>query len=167
MYEPWSGTILYDGKPRKDINRHVFVNSLAVIDQDVVLFDGTVADNVKMWDESIEDFSMILACNDVQMHEEIAARPKAYDTLVAENGKNFSGGQRQRLEIAAALAKEPTMLIMDEATSALDAETEKIFLTRLTNQAHDKTIIIVTHKKEVCKYVSGVITIKLLRESDI
>ena len=96
LYEPWSGTILYDGKPRKDINRHVFVNSLAVIDQDVVLFDGTVADNVKMWDESIEDFSMILACNDVQMHEEIAARPKAYDTLVAENGKNFSHWQRSR-----------------------------------------------------------------------
>lgn len=133
LYDPWEGEILYDGKPRKDINRSVFVNSVAVIDQDVVLFDGTVADNVKMWDESIEDFSMILACHDVQMHEEIASRPKAYDTVVSENGKNFSGGQRQRLEIAAALAKEPTVLIMDEATSALDADTEQKVMQSLRN----------------------------------
>lgn len=144
LYDPWEGTILYDGKPRKDINRSVFVNSVAVIDQDVVLFDGTVADNVKMWDESIEDFSMILACNDVQMHEEIAARPKAYDTPVSENGKNFSGGQRQRLEIAAALAKEPTVLIMDEATSALDADTEQKVMQAIRNLG--VSFIVIAHR---------------------
>ena len=144
LYDPWQGEILYDGKLRKDINRSVFVNSVAVIDQDVVLFDGTVADNVKMWDESIEDFSMILACNDVQMHEEIASRPKAYDTVVSENGKNFSGGQRQRLEIATALAKEPTVLIMDEATSALDADTEQKVMQALRNLG--VSLIVIAHR---------------------
>ena len=144
LYDPWEGCILYDGKERKDINRSVFVNSVAVIDQDVVLFDGTVADNVKMWDESIEDFSMILACNDVQMHEEIAARPRAYDTPVSENGKNFSGGQRQRLEIAAALAKEPTVVIMDEATSALDADTEQKVMQSVRNLG--VSLIVIAHR---------------------
>ena len=144
LYDPWSGSIFYDGKLRKDINRQVFVNSLAVIDQDVVLFDGTIADNVKMWDESIEDFSMILACNDVQMHEEIASRPKAYDSIVTENGRNFSGGQRQRLEIAAALAKEPTVLIMDEATSALDAETEAKVMRSIRNLG--MSLIVIAHR---------------------
>ena len=157
LYDPWEGTILYDGKTRKEINRSVFVNSVSVIDQDVVLFDGTVADNVKMWDESIEDFSMILACNDVQLHEEIAARPKAYDTPVTENGKNFSGGQRQRLEIAAALAKEPTVLIMDEATSALDADTEQKVMQAIRNLG--VSFIVIAHRLSTIRNCDEIIVL--------
>ena len=100
LYEPWEGEVLFDGKPRKDIDRMTFVNSVSVINQDVTLFEGTIADNIKMWDESIEDFAMVLASNDAQIHEEIMERPGAYQGEVAERGKNFSGGQRQRIEIA-------------------------------------------------------------------
>ena len=124
LYEPWEGEVLFDGKPRKAIDRMTFVNSVSVVNQDVTLFEGTIADNVKMWDNSIEDFTMVLACNDAQIHQEIMERPGAYQGIVTERGKNFSGGQRQRIEIATALAKEPTILLMDEGTSALDPQAE-------------------------------------------
>ena len=93
--------------------------------------------------------------------------PNGLDTAIGEGGLGISEGQAQRIAIARSFLRPGKVILMDEPTSALDAETEKMFLTRLTNQAHDKTIIIVTHKKEVCKYVSDVITIKLLRESGI
>ena len=116
LYEPWEGEVLFDGKPRKEIDRMTFVNSVSVVNQDVTLFEGTIADNVKMWDESIEDFAMVMACNDAQIHHEIMERPGAYQGTVMERGKNFSGGQRQRIEIATAIAKEPTIMLMDEGT---------------------------------------------------
>ena len=87
LYEPWEGEVLFDGKPRKAIDRMTFVNSVSVINQDVTLFEGTIADNVKMWDESIEDFAMVLACNDAQIHHEIMERPGAYqDSYRADQG---------------------------------------------------------------------------------
>lgn len=144
LYQPWSGEILFDGKPMKDINRNTFVNSVSVVDQDVVMFEGTVADNIKMWDESIEDFSMILAANDAQIHKDIASRPGAYQTHMEGQGRNFSGGQRQRLEIAAALAKEPTVLILDEATSALDTNTEEMVMQAIKRLG--VTLIIIAHR---------------------
>jgi ABC-type bacteriocin/lantibiotic exporter with double-glycine peptidase domain len=146
LYEPWEGEVLFDGKPRKAIDRMTFVNSVSVINQDVTLFEGTIADNVKMWDESIEDFAMVLACNDAQIHEEIMERPGAYQGTVAERGKNFSGGQRQRIEIATALAKEPTIVLMDEGTSALDPKTE----TKVMEHLYDMgiTLIMIAHRLE-------------------
>ena len=146
LYEPWEGEVLFDGKPRKAIDRMTFVNSVSVINQDVTLFEGTIADNVKMWDESIEDFAMVLACNDEQIHEEIMERPGAYQGTVAERGKNFSGGQRQRIEIATALAKEPTIVLMDEGTSALDPKTE----TKVMEHLYDMgiTLIMIAHRLE-------------------
>ena len=146
LYEPWEGEVLFDGKPRKAIDRMTFVNSVSVVNQDVTLFEGTIADNVKMWDDSIEDFAMVLACNDAQIHHEIMERPGAYRGVVAERGKNFSGGQRQRIEIATALAKEPTVLLMAEGTSALDPETEAKVMGHLYDMGI--TTIMIAHRLE-------------------
>ena len=124
LYEPWSGEILFDGKPISQIDHSAFTGSVAVVDQDITLFEDTISNNIKMWDTSIEDFEMIMAARDAQIHEDIMQRDGGYQYRIAEGGKNFSGGQQQRLEIARVLAQDPTMIIMDEATSALDARTE-------------------------------------------
>ncbi len=146
LYEPWEGEVLFDGKSRKEIDRMTFVNSVSVVNQDVTLFEGTIADNVRMWDESIENFAMVLACNDAQIHHEILERPGAYQGAVMERGKNFSGGQRQRIEIATALAKEPTILLMDEGTSALDPQTEAKLMKHLYDMG--MTMIMIAHRLE-------------------
>lgn len=124
LYKPWSGEILFDGKPLSQIQKNVFYGSVSVVDQDVILFEDTIENNIKMWDNSIEDFEMILAARDAQIHEDIMARPKGYRHRLLEGGRDFSGGQRQRIEIARVLAQDPTVIILDEATSALDAKTE-------------------------------------------
>ena len=124
LYQPWSGEILFDGKPASEIDRSVFTGSVAVVDQDIILFEDPIADNIKMWDNSIEDFEMILAARDAQIHTTILQREDGYRHKMVEGGKDFSGGERQRMEIARVLALDPTIIIMDEATSALDARTE-------------------------------------------
>ena len=144
LYEPWEGEVLLDGMPVGQMNPAVRNNSLSVVNQDITLFEGTIADNIKMWDDSIEDFSMVLAANDAQIHRDIANRPGAYQTLLTENGKNFSGGQRQRIEIATALAKDPTILIMDEGTSALDPKTEELVMQHLGMLGI--TLILIAHR---------------------
>ena len=158
LYEPWEGEILYDGKPRNTIDRMAFVNSVSVINQDVTLFEGTIADNVKMWDESIEDFAMVLACNDAQIHEEIMERPGAYQGIVSDRGNNFSGGQRQRIEIATALAKEPTILLMDEGTSALDPETESKVMEHL--YAQGMTLVLIAHRLDTIRQCDRIFVIE-------
>ena len=149
LYEPWEGEVLFDGKLRKDIDRMTFINSVSVVNQDVTLFEGTIAENVKMWDDSIEDFAMVMACNDAQIHHEIMERPGAYQGTVAECGKNFSGGQRQRIEIATALAKEPTIFLMDEGTSALDPHTEAKVMENLYGLG--MTMIMIAHRLDTIK----------------
>ena len=144
LYEPWEGEVLLDGIPIQQVNRAVKINSLSVVNQDITLFEGTVADNIKMWDESIEDFSMVMAANDAQIHQDIAERPGAYQTQLSENGKNFSGGQRQRIEIATALAKDPTILIMDEGTSALDPKTEELVMQHIRDL--NITTVLIAHR---------------------
>ncbi len=144
LYKPWSGEILYDGRPLKEIDRNVFTGSIAVVDQDIILFEDTIANNIKMWDSSIEDFEMILAARDAQLHEDIMLREGGYQCKLTEGGKNFSGGQRQRLEIARVLAQDPTIIIMDEATSALDAKTEHDVVKAIKERGI--TCIIVAHR---------------------
>ncbi len=144
LYKPWSGEILFDGKPIDEINRSVFTGSLSVVDQDIILFEDTIANNIKMWDNSIEDFEMILAARDAQIHGDIMLREGGYQYKLMEGGKDFSGGQRQRLEIARVLAEDPTIIIMDEATSALDAKTEYEVVNSIKNRGI--TTIVVAHR---------------------
>ncbi len=144
LYQPWEGEILFDGKHRNEINADEFTNSVAMIDQHVVMFDDTIMANIKMWDSSIEDFAMVLACRDAQVREEVITRPEGFNTRLMKGGKNFSGGQLQRIEIATALAREPVILIMDEATSALDAETEKRIMDSIRMMG--VTLIVIAHR---------------------
>ena len=144
LYQPWSGEILFDGKPITQIDRSVFTGSLAVVDQDIILFEDTIANNIKMWDSSIEDFEMIMAARDAQLHEDIMQRDGGYNYKLTEGGKDFSGGQRQRMEIARVLAQDPTIIILDEATSALDAKTEYEVVKSIKDRGI--TCIVVAHR---------------------
>lgn len=144
LYNPWSGEILFDGKPINEIDRNVFTGSLAVVDQDIIMFEDTISNNIKMWDNSIEDFEVILAARDAQIHEDIVKRDGGYGHKLIEGGRDFSGGQRQRLEIARVLAQDPTIIILDEATSALDAKTEYEVVKSIKDRGI--TCVVVAHR---------------------
>ena len=122
----------------------MFTGSVAVVDQDVTLFEDTIAANIKMWDETIADFEMILAAHDAQIDHMILAREGGYRAMLAEGGKNYSGGERQRIDIARALALDPTVAILDEATSALDAKTEAELVRAICDRGI--TCVIIAHR---------------------
>jgi NHLM bacteriocin system ABC transporter peptidase/ATP-binding protein len=144
LYQPWSGEVLFDGKPRGAYPRDVLVGSLAVVDQDITLFDDTISNNIKMWDSSIEDFEVIMAARDAQLHDDITKLPDGYDHMLNSGGKNLSGGQRQRMEIARVLVQDPTIIIMDEATSALDARTEHEVVEAIRKRGI--TCVVIAHR---------------------
>ena len=158
LYPVWEGEILFDGKPLKDINRNVFTGSVACVDQNITLFEGTVADNIRLWDKSIEDFEVILAARDAKIHDEIIRRNGDYSSSVSEGGKNFSGGQRQRIEIARVLAQDPTIIILDEATSALDSKTEYELMQSISNRGI--TRIIISHRLSIIRDCDEIIVMK-------
>jgi ABC-type bacteriocin/lantibiotic exporter with double-glycine peptidase domain len=144
LYQPWEGEIKFDGMPISEVPRPVLRGSLAVVDQDIVTFDDTVTNNVKLWDGSIEDYEVIMACRDAGIHDVILGRDGGYSSRILPGGRNFSGGQLQRLEIARVLAQDPTVIILDEATSALDAQTEADVIQRIRDR--DITCIVVAHR---------------------
>ena len=144
LYQPWEGEILFDGKSITDIDRAVFTGSVAVVDQDIILFEDTIANNIKMWDDTIEDFEMIMAARDAQIHNDIMERNGGYNYRICEDAKDFSGGQKQCMEIARVLAQDPTIVILDEATSALDAKTEHEVVKAIADRG--VTCIVVAHR---------------------
>jgi NHLM bacteriocin system ABC transporter peptidase/ATP-binding protein len=144
LYEAWGGEILFDDVPRQNLPRDLIVNSLAVVDQEVFLFGGSVTENVTMWDPTIAGPRIVTAARDAAIDEVIAAREGGYQSRIVEGGGNFSGGQCQRLEIARALVGEPTIVVMDEATSALDPTTEMLIDESMRRRGC--TTIIIAHR---------------------
>ncbi|MEJ6484978.1 NHLP family bacteriocin export ABC transporter peptidase/permease/ATPase subunit [Nostoc punctiforme UO1] len=144
LYEQWAGEILFDGKPRKHIPRSILTNSIALVEQDISLFAGTVRDNLTLWDSTVPFSNLVRACKDAAIQDVVLSMPGGYNADLAEGASNLSGGQRQRLEIARTLVNNPAILVMDEATSALDSEAEKTIDQKLRERGC--TCVIVAHR---------------------
>lgn len=144
LYKPWEGEITFNGKKKEEIDPYKFHGSLSIVDQEKIMFHDTIKNNIRMWDSSIEDFTVMIAAKDSDIHDAIISRSDGYDHVLSEGGKDFSGGQCQRIEIARALAQEPTIIILDEATSALDAKTEHKVMENIRKAGC--TCIVIAHR---------------------
>ncbi len=162
LYEPWQGEIRFDGLPRREIDPDQLQGSLAMVNQDVMTFTDTVDANIRLWDRSIEGFEVVMAADDAGIHDDIVKRAAGYNEVIAPRGRNFSGGQLQRLEIARALAADPSILILDEATSALDAKTEAHVMQAVRDRGI--TCIVVAHRLSTIRDCDEII---VLSEGDV
>ena len=158
LYEPWEGEIYFDGVPRKEIPRSVLANSLAMVEQDIFLFAGTIRENLTLWDSTVSQEDLVRACSDAAIHDLIVSLPGGYEAKLIEGGMNISGGQRQRLEIARAIVRNPSVLVLDEATSSLDAQTELIIDRNLRRRGC--SCIVVAHRLSTIRDCDEIIVLE-------
>ncbi|WP_341530020.1 NHLP family bacteriocin export ABC transporter peptidase/permease/ATPase subunit [Nostoc sp. UHCC 0302] len=158
LYESWQGEIRFDGKSKDQISRQILANSISVVEQEILMFAGSIRDNLTLWDTTIPNTQLVRACQDAALHNFIISLPHGYDSNLLEGAVNLSGGQRQRLEIARALVNNPSILILDEATSALDAQTEKIVSRNL--RLRGCTCIIVAHRLSTIRDCDEIIVLE-------
>ncbi|MBS5665693.1 MAG: ATP-binding cassette domain-containing protein [Roseburia sp.] len=158
LYPCASGAVLYDDVRLEELDIRLLRRSVAVVDQQIALFGGTVRDNITMWDDSIRQEKVIQACKDACIHQDIMARKHGYQHVIREGGSDFSGGQRQRMEIARALVKDPSVLIMDEATSALDVMTEQKVMDAVRRRG--MTCVVIAHRLSTIRDADEIIMLE-------
>ena len=157
LYQPIEGEIAIDGRPLPAWSRGALAAGLAMVDQDIVLFEGTIRENLSLWDSTLPEQRLVAAAQDAEIHDIIAERPGGYDAPVGETGSNFSGGQRQRLELARALTANPSIIVLDEATSALDPVIEQRVMDNIRRRG--TTAIIIAHRLSTIRDADQIIVL--------